>query len=171
MLTPKRAQIERYILHELYELDQTAREAFSTYQFNKGARRLPLLLSADALTPITLPLAAYQALSAFSNSTLSSFYFDVTKDTLYASSLSSLARRHIIATLHTVYDTYVSVLAPMAPLLAEEIHHFRQGASADPLEGDKGKGSVFERVWPVPVRLTFPRRHDAGQRADLLGPR
>lgn len=38
------AQIERYILHELYDLDQTAREAFSTYQFNKGA-------SAPSLAP------------------------------------------------------------------------------------------------------------------------
>lgn len=29
-------QVERYILHELYTLDQTAREAFSSYQFNRG---------------------------------------------------------------------------------------------------------------------------------------
>ncbi|BGP46250.1 isoleucine-tRNA ligase [Rhodotorula kratochvilovae] len=133
--------IERYILHELYELDQAARDAFATYQFNK----------------------AYQALSTFSNSTLSSFYFDVTKDTLYASSTSSLARRHIISTLHTVYDTYVSVLAPMAPLLAEEIHHFRGGASADPVEGEKGKGSVFERVWPLPNE----KWHDPRVKADM----
>ncbi|GAA5835693.1 hypothetical protein JCM9279_004619 [Rhodotorula babjevae] len=133
--------IERYILHELYDLDQTAREAFSTYQFNR----------------------AYQALSTFSNSTLSSFYFDVTKDALYASSLSSLARRHIIATLHTVYDTYVSVLAPMAPLLAEEIHHFRRGALEDPQEGEQGAGSVFERVWPLPNKVW----HDLQVKADM----
>lgn len=34
-------QIERYILHELYELDRAAREGFSSYQFNKGAHVLP----------------------------------------------------------------------------------------------------------------------------------
>lgn len=125
-------------------------------------RPLPLSLPlyAQAYVRSSRPhLAAYQALSTFSNSTLSSFYFDVTKDTLYASSLSSLARRHIIATLHTVYDTYVSVLAPMAPLLAEEIHHFRRGALEDPQEGEQGAGSVFERVWPLPVRPLSPRRH------------
>ena len=44
-LRPRAAQIERYILHELYELDQSAREAFGTYQFNKGNAFNFLLLS------------------------------------------------------------------------------------------------------------------------------
>ncbi|GAA5989113.1 hypothetical protein JCM10908_001163 [Rhodotorula pacifica] len=117
--------VERYILHELYELDQTARDAFATYQFNK----------------------AYQALSAFSNTTLSSFYFDVTKDSLYADSHSSLARRQIVHVLQKVFDTYVAVLAPMAPLLAEEIHHYAQGHQKDPSENESAR-SVFEKGWP-----------------------
>ncbi|GAA5868985.1 hypothetical protein JCM8547_003242 [Rhodosporidiobolus lusitaniae] len=116
---------ERYILNELYELNRTAREAFSEYQFNK----------------------AYQALSTFSNSTLSSFYFDVTKDSLYADSKSSLARRKIVFVLQKVYDTYVAVLAPLAPLLAEEIHHFAAGATADPPADEQNASSVFEKVW------------------------
>ncbi|GAA6026796.1 hypothetical protein JCM8097_005868 [Rhodosporidiobolus ruineniae] len=120
--------VERYILHELYELDQTAREAFAEYQFNK----------------------AYQALSTFSNSTLSSFYFDVTKDSLYADSKSSLSRRHIVHVLQKVLDTYLSVLAPLAPLLAEEIYHFSNGATADPASEDEPGRSVFEKVWPQP---------------------
>ncbi|GAA5926472.1 hypothetical protein JCM10213_002362 [Rhodosporidiobolus nylandii] len=120
--------IERYILNELYELDRTAREAFADYQFNR----------------------AYQALSTFSNSTLSSFYFDVTKDTLYADSKSSLARRQVVHALQKVFDTYLSVLAPLAPLLAEEIHHFRNGATADPDPENAGAPSVFEKVWPQP---------------------
>ncbi|GAA5862969.1 hypothetical protein JCM3774_006704 [Rhodotorula dairenensis] len=122
--------IERYILHELYELDQLAREAFASYQFNK----------------------AYQALSAFSNTTLSSFYFDVTKDSLYADSHSSLARRHVIHVLQTVFDTYLAVLAPMAPLLAEEIHHFAQGHGQDPSSANEAATSVFELGWPEPAR-------------------
>ncbi|GAA5970004.1 hypothetical protein JCM11641_000230 [Rhodosporidiobolus odoratus] len=120
--------VERYILNELYELDRTAREAFEEYQFNK----------------------AYQALSMFSNSTLSSFYFDVTKDTLYADSKSSLARRQVVHVLQKVYDTYVSVLAPLAPLLAEEIHHFASGATSDPEPNLRGAPSVFNKVWPEP---------------------
>ncbi|GEM11661.1 isoleucyl-tRNA synthetase [Rhodotorula toruloides] len=118
--------IERYILHELYQLDKTAREAFSAYEFNK----------------------AYQALSAFSNTTLSSFYFEITKDTLYADSSSSLFRRKTLFVLQKVFDTYVSVLAPIAPLLAEEVHHYARGAAEDPKAEEAGTGSVFEKGWP-----------------------
>ncbi|GAA6059397.1 hypothetical protein JCM10212_003629 [Sporobolomyces blumeae] len=120
--------VERYMLHELHTLDRTVREAFATYQFNR----------------------AYQALAAFSNSTLSSFYFDVTKDTLYADSRESLPRRHVIHTLQHIFDTYLSVLAPLAPLLAEEIYHYSLGASEDPSVDATGVHSVFERVWPEP---------------------
>ncbi|ORY56446.1 hypothetical protein BCR35DRAFT_335464 [Leucosporidium creatinivorum] len=38
----------------------------------------------------------------------------------------------------------------MAPLLAEEIHHFAQGASADPKADVAEAGSVFEKVWALP---------------------
>ncbi|BGP06220.1 isoleucine-tRNA ligase [Rhodotorula toruloides] len=117
---------ERYILHELYQLDKTARAAFSAYEFNK----------------------AYQALSAFSNTTLSSFYFEITKDTLYADSSSTLFRRKTLFVLQKVFDTYLSVLAPIAPLLAEEIHHFARGAVEDPKAEETGAGSVFEMGWP-----------------------
>ncbi|GAA5903873.1 isoleucine--tRNA ligase ISM1 [Sporobolomyces salmoneus] len=122
--------IERFVLHELFTLDQTVREAFSTYQFNR----------------------AYQALSNFSNSTLSSFYFDVTKDTLYADARTTLARRQVIYTLQKVFDTYLSILSPLAPLLAEEIYHFSRGATKDPsIETDRGE-SVFEKKWPQPSK-------------------
>lgn len=41
----------------------------------------------------------------------------------------------------------------MAPLLAEEIHHFATGASADPNpDDDVVAGSVFEKIWPLSVR-------------------
>ncbi|CEQ39985.1 SPOSA6832_01558, partial [Sporobolomyces salmonicolor] len=117
--------------------------------------------------------ALYQALSTFSNSTLSSFYFDITKDSLYADSKASLTRRKVVYTMQKVrtlsallpifvrsltltthgeqvLETYTSVLAPLAPLLAEEIHHYASGAKADPKADVKGAGSVFKKVWPMP---------------------
>ncbi|GAA5947425.1 hypothetical protein JCM3765_001673 [Sporobolomyces pararoseus] len=120
--------IERYILHELYNLDQTVREAFSSYQFNR----------------------AYQALSNFSNSTLSAFWFDVTKDTLYADSRNSITRRKVVYTLQKVFDTYLSILSPLAPLLAEEIYHYSKGATQDPSSEDEPASSVFEKLWKKP---------------------
>jgi isoleucyl-tRNA synthetase len=56
-----------------------------------------------------------------------------------------------------VHDTYVSVLAPLAPLLAEEIHHFAAGATADPAKGEEGP-SVFEKVWVEAVRSPLSPR-------------
>ena len=118
----------------------------------------------DATLLIFSKLQVYQALATFSNTTLSSFYFDVIKDSLYADAKTSLERRRVVYTLQKVLDTYTAVLAPMAPLLAEEIHHFAQGASADPPADATAAGSVFEQVWPQPVsslvhyrlqRLTF----------------
>lgn len=94
---------------------------------------------------------AYQALSAFSNTTLSSFYFEITKDTLYADSSSTLFRRKTLFVLQKVFDTYLSVLAPIAPLLAEEIHHFARRAVEDPKVEETGAGSVFEKGWPEAV--------------------
>ena len=35
----------------------------------------------------------------------------------------------------------------MAPHLAEEIHHFASGASADPAPDATGSGSFFQRPW------------------------
>lgn len=69
-----------------------------------------------------------------------------------ASSLPSLPAAHLNSSRIQVYDTYVAVLAPLAPLLAEEIHHFAAGALADPAKGEAGS-SVFEKVWVEAVRF------------------
>lgn len=59
-----------------------------------------------------------------------------------------------------ILETYLFVLAPMAPHLAEEIYHFSQGATADPSPGNVGAGSVFQKIWTPLVRpmiCRFPR--------------
>lgn len=47
-----------------------------------------------------------------------------------------------------ILDSYTAILAPMAPLLAEEIHHFGQGALSDPQPGTSSASSIFHQVWP-----------------------
>jgi hypothetical protein len=99
-LTSLSPQIDRYILHELYELDQIAREAYNTYTFSRGE---PVSLLLPSRRPLTsLPFAVYQALATFSNTTLSSFYFDVIKDSLYADAKTSPERRRVVYTLQKV---------------------------------------------------------------------
>lgn len=64
-------------------------------------------------------------------------------------------RRKTVFVLQKVFDTYVAVLAPIAPLLAEEIHHYARGATEDPKGDETAAGSVFEKGWPEPVSSLF----------------
>lgn len=98
------------------------------------------------MTFLSPHLTVHQSLSAFSNTTLSSFYFDIIKDSLYADAPSSPTRLQVAFVLQRVLETYTAVLAPMAPLLAEEIHHFAKHGR-DPEKGVARAGSVFEHVW------------------------
>ncbi|KAF6756285.1 isoleucyl-tRNA synthetase [Ephemerocybe angulata] len=97
--------IERYIMHELYKLEQTALDGYTTYNFAKVAN----------------------ALTHFTNITLSSFYFDITKDCLYADAINGTARRGVITVLNHILDSLTKVIAPILPHLAEEIHTTRVG--------------------------------------------
>ncbi|KAH6900891.1 isoleucyl-tRNA synthetase [Coprinopsis sp. MPI-PUGE-AT-0042] len=92
--------LECYIMHELYNLEQTALDGYATYNFPK----------------------VVNALANFSNITLSSLYFDVTKDCLYADAEESFDRRKAVTVIHHILGTLTKVMAPILPHLAEEIH-------------------------------------------------
>ncbi|KAG6331358.1 hypothetical protein ID866_7732 [Astraeus odoratus] len=91
---------ERYVMNELYKLEKTALEGYATYNFPK----------------------VMTSLTNFANITLSSLYFDITKDVLYANDILSVERRAVVATLERILRTMTSVLAPVLPHLAEEVH-------------------------------------------------
>lgn len=92
-------QAERYVLHKLHQLDVTARESYATYSFPKGKSSqlppYPLSTTAHNLTVVS-------ALSNFANITLSSLYFDITKDQLYCHAENSHERRAIVTTMQQV---------------------------------------------------------------------
>lgn len=112
------------------------------------------------------------ALVNFANTTLSSLYFDITKDCLYANSFRSIERKAVVTVLEKVrlstrtifqmfltdntrqiLDTTTSILAPILPHLAEEIH---QHLARDQNLHLKSK-SFFEKGWKPLVRLSsFP---------------
>ncbi|KAF8630473.1 hypothetical protein AX15_002904 [Amanita polypyramis BW_CC] len=107
--------MERYVMHELYKLEQTALEGYASYNFSK----------------------AMVALTNFANITLSSLYFDVTKDCLYAEGIHNLHRRAIVTVFEHILSTITPIMAPVLPHLAEEIHeHWKSN----------GK-SVFANKW------------------------
>ncbi|KAF9559444.1 isoleucyl-tRNA synthetase [Agrocybe pediades] len=92
--------LDRYVMHELYTLEQSALEGYKSYNFPK----------------------VISALNNFANITLSSLYFDVTKDCLYADAIQSRERRAVVTVLEQVLETMTKVMAPVIPYLAEEIH-------------------------------------------------
>ncbi|KAJ7484744.1 tRNA synthetases class I-domain-containing protein [Mycena latifolia] len=91
---------ERYVMHELYALEQTALEGYEQYNFAK----------------------VVAALSNFANGTLSALYFDISKDGLYANALDSVERRAVVTVLEQVLTTMNFIMAPIVPHLAEEIN-------------------------------------------------
>ncbi|KAI9432988.1 tRNA synthetases class I-domain-containing protein [Lactarius indigo] len=116
---------DRYVMHELYGLEQAALSSYAQYNFPK----------------------AISTLTNFTNITLSSLYFDITKDNLYANSPSSLERRSTVTVLQLVLDTLIHIIAPVLPHLAEEIHSTLHGR---PTAEISNGSSVFTKTW-VPL--------------------
>ncbi|KAF9239290.1 tRNA synthetases class I-domain-containing protein [Melanogaster broomeanus] len=108
---------ERYVMNELYKLERTAFEGYAAYNF-------PRVIT---------------ALTHFANITLSSLYFDITKDVLYAGDIHSIERRVVVDTLKRILRSMTSVLAPVLPHLAEEIQAHSVGEATDK--------SFFARKW------------------------
>lgn len=92
-------ELDKYILHRLQEVLTEVQEDFDHYEFFKY----------------------YQVLNNFCNVDLSSFYFDIVKDTLYTSARKSQKRRAVQTVLYEVLRSLVKLLAPVTPHLAEDI--------------------------------------------------
>ncbi|EJD54726.1 isoleucyl-tRNA synthetase [Auricularia subglabra TFB-10046 SS5] len=108
---------ERYMMHEMYELQREAHAAYATLNFPK----------------------VVTSLVNFCNVTLSAFYFNITKDSLYADVADAPRRRAALTVFDHVLRTMTMIMAPLLPHLAEEIH--ATWKSSDP------KLSVFARGW------------------------
>ena len=94
-------QVDRYVMHQLFELEQTALSSYAQFNFPKGSPILSQGLEMDLK-----PFPVISTLANFTNTTLSSLYFDITKDNLYANSLSSLERRSTVTVLQHVRRSY-----------------------------------------------------------------
>lgn len=83
----------------------------------------------------------YGQLQYFSSTTLSSFYLDVIKDTLYSDAEFSPARRAIQTVLFHVLTAFNKAIAPLAPHFAEEVYdHYRECFTSE-------QPTVFRTGW------------------------
>jgi len=92
--------VDYYILYKLESLIKESQKKYKEYTFN----------------PI------YSSLLNFCINDLSSFYFEISKDSLYCDSFYSQRRKQIITTLYYLLGGLLKIISPMLPYLSEEIY-------------------------------------------------
>ena len=93
-------ELEQYILNKLYNLHISFNKNFANYNFH----------------------SLYRDLLNFCTIDLSSFYFDIRKDSLYCDSLSSIKRKSCVRVLSIVLETLLTWFAPILSFTTEEIY-------------------------------------------------
>ena len=103
-------ELERWVLHRVWELDQLIRKSCDDFDFH----------------------GLFNELHNFCTVELSAFYFDIRKDVLYCDAPDSLRRRACRTILDALYDGLVKWLAPFICFTAEEawlVRHPESGVS------------------------------------------
>lgn len=95
---PEMPELEKWILHRLYEIDQMVREASKTYNFQ----------------------GLYTEIHNFCAVDLSAFYFDVRKDSLYCDDPKDSKRRATRTVMNFIFECLTSWLSPVLCFTAEE---------------------------------------------------
>jgi isoleucyl-tRNA synthetase len=91
-------ELEKFILHRLWEIDQTIQNCISSYNFH----------------------LMFTTLLNFCSNDLSSFYFDIRKDAIYCDSFNSKKRRAARTLLDILFNYIVRWLAPFLVFTCEE---------------------------------------------------
>jgi len=113
-------ELEQYILHRLWQLDEDLRLAVAEFDFNTYVRRI----------------------SEFCNEDLSAFFFDIRKDSLYCDADSDPTRRAYRTVLDTLFHALVRYAAPVLVFTAEEVWGTRYP------DGGREANSVHLLEWP-----------------------
>ncbi len=123
-------ELEKFILHRLWEIDQIVQDSISSYNFH----------------------LMFTTLLNFCSNDLSSFYFDIRKDTIYCDSFSSKKRRSARTLLNILFNYIVRWLAPFLVFTCEEAWKSKENASSIHLEefyktDIKYKNDVIAKKW------------------------
>ena len=91
-------ELERYLLHRLWEVDKVVQKCVSTFNFH----------------------LMFTTLLNFCSSDLSAFYFDIRKDTIYCDSKEFVKRRSTRTLLNIIFNHLVRWFAPSISFTSEE---------------------------------------------------
>jgi isoleucyl-tRNA synthetase len=127
-------ELERLMLHQLAEQAAIVRQAYAEFDYK----------------------TVVASLSAFMNTELSAFYFDIRKDTLYCDPPSSIARKAALTAIDMICDTILKWLAPVLSFTSEEAWRLYRPAAEPSVhltlfpEGlDKFRDDALAMKWEV----------------------
>jgi len=112
-------ELERWVLHRIWEIDRSLRQACDAFQFH----------------------TLFAELHNFCTVDLSAFYFDVRKDSLYCDRADNIKRRAARTVLDELFNCLTAWLAPFICFTAEEAWLARN-------PDDSATGSVHLRTFP-----------------------
>jgi len=115
-------ELEKYILHRIWEINQIVVECVRTFNFH----------------------LMFTTLLNFCSNDLSAFYFDIRKDTIYCDSIQAVKRRAARTLLDLIYDHLVRWLAPSLSFTCEEAWQARGNTSSIHLEDFLPVNSSYE---------------------------
>jgi isoleucyl-tRNA synthetase len=96
-------ELERLMLHHLYEMDQSVRGDIEAHNYGDLAQKLHL----------------------FCNNELSAFYFDIRKDSLYCDAPDDPKRRAARTVMFHIFECLTAWFAPILAFTAEEAWQYR----------------------------------------------
>ena len=102
-------ELERFMLHRLWELDSVVRKAYENFDFKR----------------------VFSSLFNFCTSDLSALYFDIRKDALYCDPISSVKRRAALTVLDQLFGSLTTWLAPILCFTSEEAYLSRVPEAQD----------------------------------------
>jgi len=148
-------ELERFVLHRLYELDQRIRKAAESYDW----------------------VGVYPELHAFCANDLSAFYFDIRKDTLYCDRPDNLRRRAARTVLDHLQRCLSIWFAPVLVFTAEEAWWTRFGDDVSvhlqtfPELPKAWRDEELARKWQAvrAIRGVLTQKLDEARKAGSLG--
>ncbi|KAI1315672.1 hypothetical protein EDD11_000446 [Mortierella claussenii] len=113
------SRLDKFMLSEVYQFSKNVNAGYDEFMFNK----------------------VFTQLQYFTSTTLSSFYLDVIKDSLYSDAEHSKERRAIQTVLFHTLNAFTKSIAPLAPHLGEEVYEHYRDCFTTP------QPSVFRSGW------------------------
>ncbi|KAF9365674.1 hypothetical protein BGX34_009009 [Mortierella sp. NVP85] len=113
------SRLDKFMLAEVYQFSKNVTSGYDDLLFNK----------------------VFTQLQYFTSTTLSSFYLDIIKDSLYSDAEKSLQRRAIQTVLFHTLNAFTRSIAPLAPHLSEEVYEHYRDCFSTP------QPSVFRSGW------------------------